>query len=142
MMQPVLIFGATVLSVLVAWYIWTRAQRRLNYDLKDIPGPKQHALFGNLGSIFGSSYFHKVSLLPRSCVRTMACLRGNLETCIKLCSSDGFLQSKLGSKSGSYTLVSRTSDADGQTCSFFAKLLNKADCAGFSRLDRPIWSDL
>ena len=89
----VLIFGVTVLSALVAWYLWTRAQRRLNYDLKNIPGPKQHPLIGNLGSIFGSSYFHRVNTPPLSRVLTMASLLSKEETCIKLGSLDGCLHS-------------------------------------------------
>ena len=90
-MGPVLIFGVTLLSVLVAWYLWTRAQRHLNYDLKNIPGPKQQPLIGNLGSIFGSSYFHRVHMPPlgREHRLTMASLLRKDETCIKLSTSDG-----------------------------------------------------
>ncbi len=53
----------SVLSIVAAWILWTRAQRRLRYDLKDIPGPKQQPLIGNLGSVLGTSYLHKVSRL-------------------------------------------------------------------------------
>ncbi|DBA72449.1 TPA: hypothetical protein ACH3X2_010475 [Trebouxia sp. C0005] len=56
----VAIVFTSVLSVVAAWLLWTRAQRRLRYDLKDIPGPKQQPLIGNLRSVLGSSYLHKV----------------------------------------------------------------------------------
>ena len=57
----VALFLTSVPSVVAAWVLWTRAQRRLRYDLKDIPGPKQQPLIGNLRSVLGSSYLHKVS---------------------------------------------------------------------------------
>ena len=72
---PVLILGTSALSVLVAWYVWTRAQRRLHFDLKDIPGPKQQPLIGNLGFVFGSSQLHKVNIPDQSRVRPMSYLQ-------------------------------------------------------------------
>ena len=57
--------GASALAALAGWIFWHGAQQAVKYDLNRIPGPKQVPLLGNLGSVIGSSYVHRVSILTR-----------------------------------------------------------------------------
>lgn len=56
---------ASVLAALVGWAFWHRARQALSYDLNKIPGPQGTPVLGNLASVFGSSYVHKVSGIHR-----------------------------------------------------------------------------
>ena len=62
----VFILVASIFAAVAAWVFWRGAQQALKYDLNRIPGPKQVPLLGNLGSVIGSSYVHRVSLYAAS----------------------------------------------------------------------------
>lgn len=51
----------SVLAGLLSWLLWTSARWAHKYDLKNMPGPKQAPIVGNLGAVIGSSYLHRVS---------------------------------------------------------------------------------
>lgn len=54
---------ASALAGLLAWVIWHRARQAGKFDLHKIPGPPQAYLLGNLASVIGSSYVHRVRRL-------------------------------------------------------------------------------
>ena len=56
---------ASAIAALLAWILWHRARQALKYDLHKVPGPQQAPLLGNLASVIGSSYLHRVSHLTR-----------------------------------------------------------------------------
>ena len=60
-MSVVEVAAGGLLAGLAAWVIFVRTSQALKFDLHKIPGPKQLPLLGNIGSIIGSSHFHRVS---------------------------------------------------------------------------------
>lgn len=66
-MSLVAVAVASLLAGLAAWVIFARTSRTLRFDLHKVPGPKQLPLLGNVGSIIGSSYFHRVSMWDMFC---------------------------------------------------------------------------
>lgn len=56
---------ASALAALLGWAVWYRARQALRYDLHKIPGPAEIPLLGNMASVVGSSYVHKVRRLIR-----------------------------------------------------------------------------
>ncbi|KAL3146212.1 hypothetical protein ABBQ32_002914 [Trebouxia sp. C0010 RCD-2024] len=51
---------ASVFAAFLGWAFWRRVRRSLQYDLRRIPGPQQLPVLGNLTSVIGSSYAHRV----------------------------------------------------------------------------------
>ena len=64
---------ASVLAALLGWVLWYRA-RALRYDLNRIPGPWGTPVLGNLASVIGSSYVHKVRRATRMLDRNLHCI--------------------------------------------------------------------
>ena len=62
------VIGASALAAVAAWIFWHGAQQAVKYDLNKIPGPKQVPLLGNLGSVIGSSYVHRVRFFSIVCL--------------------------------------------------------------------------
>ena len=74
-MPGVTVILGSLLAGLAAWVIYHRAQRTLRYDVHKIPGPKQLPLLGNVGSIIGSSYVHRVADLEKHALTTLSSSR-------------------------------------------------------------------
>ena len=68
--QDAVVIIASALAALLGWVIWRRARHAIRYDLHKIPGPQQTPLLGNIASVIGSSYVHRVRrfvpLIPKS----------------------------------------------------------------------------
>lgn len=56
---------ASAFAALLAWVLWHRVRQAIKYDLHKVPGPQQAPLLGNLASVIGSSYVHRVRRLTR-----------------------------------------------------------------------------
>ena len=56
---------ASALAAFLAWVLFHRARQAIKYDLHKVPGPQQAPLLGNLASVIGSSYVHRVRRLTR-----------------------------------------------------------------------------
>ncbi len=137
----------SILSVVAAWILWTRAQRRLRYDLKDIPGPKQQPLIGNLGSILGSSYLHKVrrSYQPfcmQPCPRIASGMR--LASAIKDCRASALaaVRTDAYNKERPCFLIQPAIFHPKHVVVDINKQSEPRTVAGFGQMDSPVWPHL
>ncbi|KAL3157249.1 hypothetical protein ABBQ38_001484 [Trebouxia sp. C0009 RCD-2024] len=129
---------ASVLAALLGWAVWHRARQAVRYDLNRIPGPKGTPVLGNLASVIGSSYVHRV--LAQWTLQYGSIFKWNLagrillvitdpDEVYKLCSKDGqqekprFMYKQINPREP-YNNILATPDY--QEWKYFRKMINPA----------------